>query len=89
MVRIISFLGTPYKCHNTIFHISFSCIIDFVFNCPWLITCNVSSISGVHYRDNTNLCNKFHITYRAYRNYVVHDMIIRCYIAYFLGSINV
>ena len=52
-----------------------------------LVTDNVSSISGVHYRDNANLCNKLHIAYRAYRNCVAHDMIIRCYVS-FLNSIS-
>ena len=43
-----------------------------------LLASNVSSISGVHYHDNANLCNNFHIKHRAYRNYAAHDMIIRC-----------
>lgn len=51
----------------------------------FLIGYNVASISGVHYRDNANLCNKFHIAYRAYRNYAAHDMIIQCYVfSYFV-----
>ena len=43
----------------------------------------LSSLSGVHYRDNAILRSKFHIKYRVYLNYVGHNMIIRCYMRYF------
>ena len=34
-----------------------------VYRSLWLlIGGNVSSISGVHYRDNAKLCNKYHTT---------------------------
>ena len=56
-----------YRLYNSLCSTVISCKDNLFFYTYWffLIEDNVSSISGVHYRDEAKLCNKYHITNRA------------------------